>query len=155
MESSHRTHRPARAVSARAARGRRFDPEREATAPGCRACSSSREHRVGSLAGQDQSQGVSKQNRKSKNENRNEFVFESVLDVVSKHNQNVKREMQPKNMGKLQPTGRSNYNNTCRQSSVRQHKSTKAAGMHEKIATPGGRWASHGGGSASDVDAPG
>ena len=31
----------------------------------------------------------------------------SVLDVVSKQNQNVKREMQPKNMGELQPTGRS------------------------------------------------
>ena len=39
--------------------------------------------------------------------NRNQFVFESVLDVVSKQNQNVKREMQPKNMGELQPTGRS------------------------------------------------
>ena len=29
------------------------------------------------------------------------------MDVVSKQNQNVKREMQPKTMGELQPTGRS------------------------------------------------
>ena len=33
LESSHRHHRPARATSARAARGRCFDPKREATAP--------------------------------------------------------------------------------------------------------------------------
>ena len=45
--------------------------------------------------------------------------------------------------------------NTCRQSGVRQHKSTAAAGIHDDISTPGGRWASHGGGGASDVDAPG
>ena len=42
-----------------------------------------------------------------KKKKRNQFVFESVLDVVSKQNQNVKREMQPKNMGELQPVGRS------------------------------------------------
>ena len=42
-----------------------------------------------------------------KKKKRNQFVFESVLDVVSKQNPNVKREMQPKNMGELQPTGRS------------------------------------------------
>ena len=35
--------------------------------------------------------------------------------------------------------------NTCRQSSVRQHRSTRAAGIHDDISTPGGRWASHGG----------
>ena len=29
------------------------------------------------------------------------------MDEVSKQNQNVNREMQPKNMGELQPTGRS------------------------------------------------
>ena len=34
-------------------------------------------------------------------------VFESVLDEVSKQNQNVKRQMQAKNNGELQPTGRS------------------------------------------------
>ena len=41
-------------ISARAARGRCFDPKRAATAPECRACSASREHRVGSQVGQDQ-----------------------------------------------------------------------------------------------------
>ena len=56
LESSHGHHLPARAGSARAARGRCFDPKRAAMAPGCRACSASREHRVGSLVGQDQSQ---------------------------------------------------------------------------------------------------
>ena len=54
LESSHRRHRPARAASARAARRRCFDPKREATAPGCRACSASREHRVGSLVRRNQ-----------------------------------------------------------------------------------------------------
>ena len=54
LESSHRHYRPARAASARAARGRCFDPKRAATTPGCRACSASRDHRVGSLVGQDQ-----------------------------------------------------------------------------------------------------
>ena len=49
LESSHGHHLPARAGSARAARGRCFDPKRAAMAPGCRACSASREHRVGSL----------------------------------------------------------------------------------------------------------
>ena len=45
-----------RAASPRAARGRCFDPKRAATAPGCRACSASPEHRAGSLliVGQDQ-----------------------------------------------------------------------------------------------------
>ena len=45
--------------------------------------------------------------------------------------------------------------NTCRQSSVQQHRSTRAAGIHDDISTPGSRWASHGGGGASNVDAPG
>ena len=45
-ESSHGHHLPTRAPSARAARGRCFDPKRAATAPGCRACSASPEHRV-------------------------------------------------------------------------------------------------------------
>ena len=49
LESSHGHHLPTRAASARAARGRCFDPKRAATAPGCRACSASPEHRVGSL----------------------------------------------------------------------------------------------------------
>ena len=49
LESSHGHHLPARATSARAARGRCVGPERAATAPGCRACSAGREHRVGSL----------------------------------------------------------------------------------------------------------
>ena len=44
--------------------------------------------------------------------------------------------------------------NTYRQSSVRQHISTAAAGIEDDSSTPGGRWASHGGGGASDVDAP-
>ena len=56
LESSHGHHLPARAVSAHAARGRCFDPKRAATAPGCRACSASREHRVGSV---DQTQAHS------------------------------------------------------------------------------------------------
>ena len=62
LESSHGYHLPTRAASARAVRGRCFDPKRAATAPGCRACSSSREHRVGSLRvliGQDQTQAHS------------------------------------------------------------------------------------------------
>ena len=46
------------------------------------------------------------QNRKSQIVNRNQFVFESVLDVVSKQNQNVKTEIPPKNTGEVQPTGR-------------------------------------------------
>ena len=52
--------------------------------------------------------------------------------MVSKQNQNVKREMQPKNMGELQSTGRSKLlrsMHTCRQSRARQHRSTGAAGI--------------------------
>ena len=62
LESSHGHHVPVRAASARAARGRCFDPKRAATAPGCRACSASPEHRVGSLliVGQDQTQAHSR-----------------------------------------------------------------------------------------------
>ena len=56
LESSHGHHRQARAASALAAHGRCFDPKRAATAPGCRACPSSREHHVGSLVGRDQTQ---------------------------------------------------------------------------------------------------
>ena len=41
LESSHGHHLPTRAASARAARGRCFDPKRAATAPECRACSAS------------------------------------------------------------------------------------------------------------------
>ena len=61
LESSHRHHLPTRAASARAARGRCFDPKQAATAPGCRACSASPERRVGSLliVGQDQTQAHS------------------------------------------------------------------------------------------------
>ena len=61
LESSHGHHLPTRAASARAARGRCFDPKRAATAPGCRACSANREHRVGSLSivEQDQTQAHS------------------------------------------------------------------------------------------------
>ena len=61
LESSHGHHLPTRAASARAARGRCFDPKRAATAPGCGACSASPEHRVGSLLiiGQDQTQAHS------------------------------------------------------------------------------------------------
>ena len=62
LESSHGHHLPTRAASARAARGRCFDPKRAATAPGCRACSASPEHRVCSLltaVGQDQTQAHS------------------------------------------------------------------------------------------------
>ena len=63
LESSHGHHLLARAASARAGRGRCFDPKRAATAPGCIACSASREHRVGSLllliVGQDQTQAHS------------------------------------------------------------------------------------------------
>ena len=49
LESSHGHHLRTRAASAHAARGRCSDPKRGATAPGCRACSASPEHRVGSL----------------------------------------------------------------------------------------------------------
>ena len=49
LESSHGHHLPALAASARAARGGCFDPKRAAKTPGFRACSASREHRVGSL----------------------------------------------------------------------------------------------------------
>ena len=61
LESSHGHHLPTRVASSRAARGRCFDPKRAATAPGCRACSASPEHRVGSLliVGQDQTQAHS------------------------------------------------------------------------------------------------
>ena len=61
LESSRGHHLPTRAASARAARGRCFDPKRAATAPGCRACSASPEHRVGSLliVRQDQTQAHS------------------------------------------------------------------------------------------------
>ena len=63
LESSHRHHRPGRAASARAARGRCFDPKRAATAPKFGARSGSREHRVGSLVGQDQTQPYSNGSR--------------------------------------------------------------------------------------------
>ena len=61
LESSHAHHLLTRAASARAARGRCFDPKRAATAPGCRACSTSPEHCVGSLlmVGQHQTQAHS------------------------------------------------------------------------------------------------
>ena len=40
--------------------------------------------------------------------------------------------------------------------SARQHKSTTEVGKRDNNSTPGrGRWASHGGGDASNVDAPG
>ena len=45
---------------------------------------------------------------KSKIVNRNEFVFESALDEVSKQNQHVKREMQPRSRGRRAETV-SNY----------------------------------------------
>ena len=65
LESSHGHHLPARAASARAARGLCSDPKRAATAPGGRACSASREHRVGSLVGQDQTQPHSNSSSRS------------------------------------------------------------------------------------------
>ena len=63
LESSHGHHLPARAASVRAARGHCFDPKRASTTPGCRACSASRERRVGSLVGQNQTQSGSKQHQ--------------------------------------------------------------------------------------------
>ena len=67
LESRDSRHLPARAASARAARGRCFDPKRAATAPGWRACSASPEHRVGPLLieGQDQTQAHSSSTRNS------------------------------------------------------------------------------------------
>ena len=59
LESKHGHHLQWRAAFARAARGRPSDPKRAATAPGCRACSSSRDNCVGSLVGQDQTQANS------------------------------------------------------------------------------------------------
>ena len=44
---------------------------------------------------------------------------------------------------------------TCGLCSFRQHRSTTAAGTHNGNSTPGGRWASHRCGGASNVDAPG
>ena len=66
LESIH-GHLPARAASARAARGHCFDPKRAATAPGCRACSASPEHRVRSplIVGQDQTQAHSSSSTRS------------------------------------------------------------------------------------------
>ena len=49
LDSSLGRHLPTRAASASASRGGCFDPKRAATAPGCRAYSASREHRVRSL----------------------------------------------------------------------------------------------------------
>ena len=65
LELSHGHHRRALAASARAARGRCFDPKRLATVPRCRACSVSREHRVGSRInlGQNQTQANSNSSR--------------------------------------------------------------------------------------------
>ena len=67
LESSHGHRLPTRVASARAARGRCFDPKRAAAAPGCRACSASTEHRVDSLllVGQDQTQANSSSTRGS------------------------------------------------------------------------------------------
>ena len=81
--------------------------------------------------------------------------FSSVLDAVFKQNQNVKREMQPKKHRRAATWGPFKTMYTCRQSSARQHRSTRAASIHDDISTPGDRWASHGGGGASHVDAPG
>ena len=72
-----------------------------------------------------------------------------------KQNQNVKREMQPKKHRRAATWGPFKTMYTCRQSSARQHRSTRAASIHDDISTPGGRWASRGGGGASHVDAPG
>ena len=44
---------------------------------------------------------------------------------------------------------------TRRQSSARQHRSTRAAGIHDNISTLGGRWSSRGGSGILNVDAPG
>ena len=67
LESSHGHHLPTRAASAHTARGRCYDPKRVAAVPGCRACSASPEHRVGSLliAGQDQTQAHSSSSTRS------------------------------------------------------------------------------------------
>ena len=61
LESSH-GHLPTRAASARAVRGRCFDPKRAATAPGCRACSASPDRascRLSINSRQDQTQAHS------------------------------------------------------------------------------------------------
>ena len=73
---------------------------------------------------------------------------------MSKQNQNVKREMQPKNMAELQPTGRSKLC-THDDNVALGNKSTRAAGIHDDFSTLGRRWASHGGGGESRVDALG
>ena len=62
--------------------------------------------------------------------------------------------MQPKNMEEPQPTGRSKLR-THDDNLALGNTSTRAAGIHDDISTPGGRWVSHGGGGASNVDAPG
>ena len=49
LESSYRHYHPARSASARGARGHCFDRKRAGTAPGCGACSTSRQHRGGSV----------------------------------------------------------------------------------------------------------
>ena len=49
-------------------------------------------------------------------------VFESVLDEVSKQNQNLKREMQVKKCGRAATYGPFKTIYTCRQSRARQHR---------------------------------
>ena len=95
-------------------------------------------------------EGVSKQNRKSKS-----FRFQECFGRgVQTESKRGKRNA-AENHERAATYGPSKTMYTCRQSSARQHRSSRAAGIHDDISTPGGRWASHGGGGASDVDAPG
>ena len=86
--------------------------------------------------------------------NKNAFVFENVLDEVSGQNQNVTRSAGEKQR-RAATYGPFKTMYTCRKFSVRQHRSTRAAGRHDVISTPGGRWISHGCGDTSNVDAKG
>ena len=72
-----------------------------------------------------------------------------------KQNQNMTRELQPKKQPRDATYGPFKTMYTCRKSGARQRKSTRAAGMHDDVSTPGARWASRGSSGAPKVAAPG
>ena len=74
--------------------------------------------------------------------------------MVSEQSQNVRRNAAEKH-GRAATYGPFKTMHTCGQPSARQHRSTRAAGIHDGISNPGGRWASHGGGGETNVDDPG
>ena len=89
-------------------------------------------------------------NRKSKSIRFRECFGRSVQTESKRENRNATEKH-----GRAAIYGPFKAINTCGQSSVQQHRSTRAVGMHDDVSTPGGRWASSRGGGASNVDAPG